>query len=101
MLKTEYIFEKVKFCSNLAEAEINSRNYQVNSYIKYQNAEFILNLISSENVYFESEINKIKIMLDGMTDICENSAILDTNILNSLKEFLTNHQNYIAKNIND
>jgi hypothetical protein len=36
-----------------------------------------------------------------MTDICENSAILDTNILNSLKEFLNSHQNYIAKNIND
>ena len=60
-----------------------------------------MNILSSENSYFETEINKIKVILDDMTDICENSAILDTNILNSLKEFLISHQNYIAKNIND
>jgi hypothetical protein len=39
MLNSEYIFEKANFCSNLADADINSRNYQVtktnNFYKKY------------------------------------------------------------------
>ena len=55
----------------------------------------------SENGFFEREVERIKCVLDKMTDICECSALLDVNVLKSLKEFLQSHQNFIAKNIND
>ena len=54
----------------------------------------------SENIYFEKEINKYKAVLDKMTDLCENTSILDKNRLIELRNFLEEHQNYLAKNIN-
>ncbi len=55
----------------------------------------------SENAYFEREVNRIKCVLDKMTDICECSALLNVNVLKALKEYLESHQNFIAKNMGD
>ncbi len=55
----------------------------------------------TENKYFEKEINSIKNILDKMTDLCENSAILNMNTLKKLDDYLISHQNFIIKNIND
>ena len=59
-----------------------------------------MNIMHSENKYFEKEIYKFKDSLDKMTDLCENSSILDKNKLIELKIYLEEHQNYLAKNIN-
>jgi len=61
----------------------------------------VKNIVLSENAFFQQEVNRIKSVLDKMTDICECSSLLDVNVLKALKEFLESHQNFIAKNIND
>jgi hypothetical protein len=57
-------------------------------------------ILQSENKFFEREVNKIKGLLDQMTDLCENNSILDKSILIKLDEYLEKHQNYLANNVN-
>jgi hypothetical protein len=43
----------------------------------------------------------LKEILDKITDLCENSAILNQSKLAQLKEYLDGHQNFIACNFLD
>jgi hypothetical protein len=65
-----------------------------------QDFEYLRNIITLENNYFEKEINNMKEILDKLTDLCENSAILDREKLIGLKDFLNTNQKFIIKNIN-
>jgi len=53
----------------------------------------------SENSFYLNEINNIKDILDKMTDICENTNLLDKNKLFMLNEFLKKHKNYLANDL--
>jgi len=56
-------------------------------------------LIAKENIFFESEINKIKDSLDQLTDVCENLDIFTVKTLSELKEFLDKNTLFLSKNI--
>jgi hypothetical protein len=56
-------------------------------------------LIAKENIFFESEINKIKDSLDQLTDVCENLDIFTVKTLTELKEFLDKNTLFLSKNI--
>jgi hypothetical protein len=56
-------------------------------------------LIAKENIFFESEINKIKNSLDQLTDVCENLDIFTVKTLSELKEFLDKNTLFLSKNI--
>lgn len=54
----------------------------------------------SENCFYENEVNKIKDILDKMSDVIGNDNILDRNKLLSLSEFIKNHKDYLINDIN-
>lgn len=69
-------------------------------YLLLKNTDYIANLIATENAFFSREVNNVKNILDKMTDLCENSSILNSAKLNGFKKFLDEHVNYLAKNVN-